>query len=133
MPNIKKDIVTFKSLITTEQFMREDNDITVALGKDIFGKPLYAKINEMPHLLIAGATGSGKSVLMNAIIMSIIYKYSPQEVEFIMIDPKMVELKVYSGIPHLKGRKVVTKATEATASLHEACLLYTSPSPRDRG
>ncbi len=126
VPNIKKDIVTFKSLITTEQFMREDNDITVALGKDIFGKPLYAKINEMPHLLIAGATGSGKSVLMNAIIMSIIYKYSPQEVEFIMIDPKMVELKVYSGIPHLKGRKVVTKATEATASLHEAVKEMTS-------
>ena len=126
VPNIKKDIVTFKSLITTDQFMREDNDITVALGKDIFGKPLYAKINEMPHLLIAGATGSGKSVLMNAIIMSIIYKYSPQEVEFIMIDPKMVELKVYSGIPHLKGRKVVTKATEATASLHKAVKEMTS-------
>lgn len=120
VPNQNKDVVTFKSLLSTEEFQREDDDITVVIGKDIFGKPLYAKINEMPHLLIAGATGSGKSVLMNAIIMSIIYKYSPQDVEFIMIDPKMVELKIYSGIPHLKGRKVVTKAQEATASLHEA-------------
>lgn len=126
VPNINKDIVTFKSLISTEEFLREDDDITVALGKDLFGKPLYSKINAMPHLLIAGATGSGKSVLMNAIIMSIIYKYSPNEVEFIMIDPKMVELKIYSGIPHLKGRKVVTKATEATASLHEAVKEMTS-------
>lgn len=120
VPNMNKDIVGFRQLISTEEFQTFDNDVTVAIGKDIFGKPLYAKINEMPHLLIAGATGSGKSVLMNAIIMSIIYKYSPKEVEFIMIDPKMVELKIYSGIPHLKGRKVVTKAVEATASLHEA-------------
>lgn len=120
VPNRNKDVVTFRSLISTEEFLKEDDDITVAIGKDIFGHPLYAKINEMPHVLIAGATGSGKSVLMNAIIMSIIYKYSPEDVEFIMIDPKMVELKVYSGIPHLKGRKVVTKAQEATASLYEA-------------
>ncbi|MGY3775856.1 FtsK/SpoIIIE family DNA translocase [Helcococcus sueciensis] len=120
VPNRNKDVVGFRQLISTEEFQKHDEDITVAIGKDIFGKPLYAQINEMPHLLIAGATGSGKSVLMNAIIMSIIYKYSPKEVEFIMIDPKMVELKIYSGIPHLKGRKVVTKAVEATASLHEA-------------
>lgn len=120
VPNRNKDVVGFRQLISTEEFQKHDEDITVAIGKDIFGKPLYAQINEMPHLLIAGATGSGKSVLMNAIIMSIIYKYSPKEVEFIMIDPKMVELKIYSGIPHLKGRKVVTKAVEATASLNEA-------------
>lgn len=120
VPNRNKDVVGFRQLISTEEFQKHDEDITVAIGKDIFGKPLYARINEMPHLLIAGATGSGKSVLMNAIIMSIIYKYSPKEVEFIMIDPKMVELKIYAGIPHLKGRKVVTKAIEATASLHEA-------------
>lgn len=126
VPNTNKDVVTFRSLINTKEFQQEDNDITVAIGKDLFGNPLYAKINEMPHLLIAGATGSGKSVLMNVIIMSIIYKYSPQEVEFIMIDPKMVELKVYSGIPHLKGRKVVTKAAEATASLFEAVKEMTS-------
>lgn len=126
VPNQNKDIVTFRSLISTDEFLKNDNDITVAIGKDIFGKPLYAKINDMPHLLIAGATGSGKSVLMNAIIMSIIYKYSPEEVEFIMVDPKMVELKIYSGIPHLKGRKVVTKAQEATASLHEAVKEMTS-------
>lgn len=126
VPNINKDIVSFKSLVSTEEFMKEDNDIKVAIGKDLFGNPLYANINAMPHLLIAGATGSGKSVLMNIIIMSIIYKYSPSEVEFIMIDPKMVELKIYSGIPHLKGRKVVTKATEATASLHEAVKEMTS-------
>ncbi|MFL8968489.1 DNA translocase FtsK [Helcococcus kunzii] len=126
VPNLNKDIVTFKSLITTDEFNKEDDDVTVAIGRDLFGNPLYAKINEMPHLLIAGATGSGKSVLMNVIIMSIIYRYTPNEVEFIMIDPKMVELKVYSGIPHLKGRKVVTKAQEATASLHEAVKEMTS-------
>lgn len=120
VPNLNKDVVTFRSLISNEEFSKHDDDITVVIGKDIFGKPLFAKINEMPHLLIAGATGSGKSVLMNSIIMSIIYKYTPNEVEFIMVDPKMVELKIYSGIPHLKGRKVVTKAQEATASLHEA-------------
>lgn len=126
VPNINKDIVTFKSLVSTEEFIKEDDDIKVAIGKDLFGNPIYANINAMPHLLIAGATGSGKSVLMNIIIMSIIYKYSPSEVEFIMIDPKMVELKIYSEIPHLKGRKVVTKATEATASLHEAVKEMTS-------
>lgn len=126
VPNREKDVVTFRSLISNEQFLKEDDDITAVIGRDIFGHPQYAKINAMPHLLIAGATGSGKSVMMNAIIMSIIYKYSPQEVEFIMIDPKMVELKVYSNIPHLRGRKVVTKASEATASLNEAVREMTS-------
>lgn len=120
VPNQNKDIVAFRELIFNDEFQKENNDITVALGKNLFGKPIYANINEMPHLLVAGATGSGKSVMINAIIMSIIYKYSPKDVQFIMIDPKMVELNIYNGIPHLSKRKVVTDAARATNALKYA-------------
>lgn len=120
VPNINKDIVTFRELLFTDDFQNENDDITVALGKNLFGKPIYANINEMPHLLVAGATGAGKSVLVNIIIMSIIFKYSPKDVQFIMIDPKMVELNVYNGIPHLSNRKVITDATRATNALKYA-------------
>lgn len=120
VPNRNKDSVTLRDLIVQGDFDVEDNDLTVALGKDLFGKPIYAKINEMPHMLIAGATGSGKSVCINTIIMSLIFKYSPDDVEFIMIDPKRVELSVYNGIAHLKGRKVVYDPLRATNSLEYA-------------
>lgn len=120
VPNVNKDIVSFRELLFTDEFQKENNNITVALGKNIFGKPIYANLNEMPHLLIAGATGAGKSVLVNIIIMSIIYKYSPKDVQFIMIDPKMVELNVYNGIPHLSNRKVITDAARATNALKYA-------------
>ncbi len=120
VPNINKDTVSLRDLFVMGDFDVDDNDLTVALGKNLFGKPIYAKINEMPHLLIAGATGSGKSVCINTIIMSLIFKYSPDDVEFIMIDPKRVELSVYNGIPHLKGRKVVYDSARATNSLEYA-------------
>lgn len=120
VPNVNKDMVSLRDLFSFTDFDIEDNDLTVALGKNLFGKPIFAKINEMPHLLIAGATGSGKSVCINTIIMSLIFKYSPDDVEFIMIDPKRVELSVYNGIPHLKGRKVVYDSARATNSLEYA-------------
>ena len=120
VPNMNKDMVSLRDLFINGDFDKEDNDLTVALGKNLFGKPIYAKINEMPHVLIAGATGAGKSVCINTIIMSLIYKYSPDDVEFIMIDPKMVELNIYNGIPHLKNRKVVTNAARATNALNFA-------------
>lgn len=120
VPNTNKDMVSLRELISVDEFSEDDNDLTVALGKNLFGKPIFAKINEMPHILIAGATGSGKSVCINTIIMSLIFKYSPEDVEFIMIDPKRVELSVYNGIPHLKGRKVVYDSARATNSLDYA-------------
>ncbi|MDO5026584.1 MAG: DNA translocase FtsK 4TM domain-containing protein [Tissierellia bacterium] len=120
VPNVSKDTVSLRDLFVMGDFDTDDNDLTVALGKNLFGKPIYAKINEMPHILIAGATGSGKSVCINTIIMSLIFKYSPEDVEFIMIDPKRVELSVYNGIPHLKGRKVVYDSARATNSLEYA-------------
>lgn len=117
VPNKNKDMVVLRDLLAKSEFEDIDNDLTVALGKNLFGEPIYAKINEMPHVLIAGATGAGKSVCVNTIIMSLLYKYSPEEVEFIMIDPKMVELSIYNGIPHLRGRRVVTDAKRATTAL----------------
>lgn len=120
VPNVNKDMVSLRDLFILGDFDVDDNDLTVALGKNLFGKPIYAKINEMPHVLIAGATGSGKSVCINTIIMSLIFKYSPDDVEFIMIDPKRVELSIYNGIPHLKGRKVVYDSARATNSLEYA-------------
>ncbi|NLY20634.1 MAG: hypothetical protein GXZ08_05085 [Tissierellia bacterium] len=117
VPNQNKDTVSLRDLFVNGDFEKKDSDLTVALGKNLFGKPIYAKINEMPHVLIAGATGAGKSVCINTIIMSLIYKYSPDDVEFIMVDPKMVELSIYNGIPHLKGRKVVTDPARATNAL----------------
>ena len=120
VPNVNKDVVSLSDLLSFDEFSIQDNDLTVALGKNLFGKPIFAKINEMPHILIAGATGAGKSVCINSIIMSLIFKYSPEDVEFIMIDPKRVELSVYNGIPHLKGRKVVYDAKRATNSLDYA-------------
>lgn len=120
VPNVNKDMVSLRDLFISGDFDVDDNDLTVALGKNLFGKPIYAKINEMPHVLIAGATGSGKSVCINTIIMSLIFKYSPDDVEFIMIDPKRVELSIYNSIPHLKGRKVVYDSARATNSLEYA-------------
>ena len=88
-------------MLESEAFEKSASPITFAVGKDIAGKTIVADIAKMPHLLIAGATGSGKSVCINTIIMSIIYKADPEDVKMIMIDPKMVELRVYDGIPHL--------------------------------
>ncbi|MBA7474140.1 DNA translocase SpoIIIE [subsurface metagenome] len=101
VPNRKRINVYLKEILQSSEFENGKYKLPIALGIDIGGKPIIADLNELPHLLIAGATGSGKSVCINNIILSIIYKLSPKTVKFIMIDPKRVELNIYNGIPHL--------------------------------
>ena len=101
VPNKKKSTVYIKELLDSEEFINAKNPLTVALGRDISGNLVYGDLSDMPHLLVAGATGSGKSVCINTILMSILYKADPSEVKLILIDPKVVELEVYNKIPHL--------------------------------
>ena len=109
----------FRELIESQEFVENKSAIAFAAGKDIGGKVIVTDIAKMPHLLIAGATGSGKSVCINTIIMSILYKAHPDDVKLIMIDPKVVELSVYNGIPHLLI-PVVTDPKKAAGALHWA-------------
>lgn len=125
VPNKETVGVTLRELLETSEFKNHKSAIVFAVGKDIAGKTIVADIGKMPHLLIAGATGSGKSVCINTIIMSILYKASPDEVKLIMIDPKVVELSVYNGIPHLKI-PVVTDPKKASAALNWAVAEMTS-------
>ena len=101
VPNAVKTKVIMRDLLESDEWKKSRAKIPVALGKDVYGKPIIADLAEMPHLLIAGATGSGKSVLMNAIIASLLYRFSPDEMRFVMIDPKVVELQMYNPLPHL--------------------------------
>lgn len=119
VPNAVPSPVHFRELLDGSAFKKAKSPITFAVGKDIAGKPIMTDIAKMPHLLIAGATGSGKSVCINTLIMSILYKADPSDVKLIMIDPKVVELSVYNGIPHLFC-PVVTDPKEAAASLNWA-------------
>lgn len=119
VPNKKSVAVMFRELIESEEFQSNTSSIAFAAGKDIGGKVIVTDIAKMPHLLIAGATGSGKSVCINTIIMSILYKAHPDDVKLIMIDPKVVELSVYNGIPHLLI-PVVTDPKKAAGALHWA-------------
>lgn len=119
VPNKKSVPVMFRELIESEEFKNSTSGIAFAAGKDIGGKVIVTDIAKMPHLLIAGATGSGKSVCINTIIMSILYKAHPNDVKLIMIDPKVVELSVYNGIPHLLI-PVVTDPKKAAGALHWA-------------
>lgn len=121
VPNSDKDIVTLKEIITSEEFRETDAKLPIALGKGISGNCVVADIASMPHALIAGATGSGKSVCINTIIMSILYKHSPDEVRLLLVDPKVVELSVYDGIPHLI-MPVVTDPKKASKALAQAVL-----------
>ncbi len=116
VPNKQSNIVSIKELIESEEFTAANSKTTVALGRDISGKAVVADIEKMPHCLIAGATGSGKSVCINSIVMSILYKAKPEDVKLIMIDPKVVELGVYNGIPHLLV-PVVTDPRKASGAL----------------
>lgn len=116
VPNKENSMVALRDLVESEEFQKSKSKLSVAIGKDIAGKLVITDIAKMPHLLIAGATGSGKSVCINTIIMSIIYKASPEDVRLIMIDPKIVELSVYNGIPHLLI-PVVTDPKKAAAAL----------------
>ena len=117
VPNKENSAVSFRDLVESENFQNFDSNIAFAVGKDIAGQTVVTDIGKMPHVLIAGATGSGKSVCINTLIMSILYKASPEDVKLIMIDPKVVELSVYNGIPHLMI-PVVTDPKKAAGALH---------------
>ncbi|MBF0468460.1 MAG: DNA translocase FtsK 4TM domain-containing protein [Desulfamplus sp.] len=116
IPNDRREIVLLKELLASSDFMESSSRLTLGLGKDILGNPVSAPMDSMPHLLIAGATGTGKSVGLNAMIISLLYKARPDEVKFIMVDPKRIELSVYDGIPHLIS-PVVTDMKKATNAL----------------
>lgn len=119
IPNKSTSMVCLREVVESDVFQNSKSKLTVALGKDISGKPIIADLAKMPHLLIAGSTGSGKSVCMNALINSILYKAKPEEVKFLMVDPKKVELGNYNGIPHLIS-PVVTDAKKAASALRWA-------------
>lgn len=119
VPNKNKMVVSLKEMLLSQEYNEINSKVPFALGKNIAGKPIVTSIEKMPHLLIAGATGSGKSVCINTIIMSILYKSNPEEVKLILIDPKVVELNVYNDIPHLLI-PVVTDAKKAQSSLYWA-------------
>lgn len=119
VPNRKIAPVSLRELLESKEFQQSTSRLTIALGKDIAGSPVVADLAEMPHLLVAGATGSGKSVCINSIVASILYKATPEEVKFILIDPKMVELTTYNGIPHLIT-PVVTSPKKAAGILRWA-------------
>jgi S-DNA-T family DNA segregation ATPase FtsK/SpoIIIE len=108
VPNKKRDIVSLRSIIQSEEFMAPSQGLKFSLGMDIGGRIITPDITEMPHLLIAGSTGTGKSVCLNSIIISLMYKYSPDELRFILIDPKRVEFSQYRNMPHLMINEVVT-------------------------
>ncbi len=116
VPNTIKNTVTMRELIDTPEFYEQNSKLSAGLGKDIAGKCVYCDISKMPHLLVAGTTGSGKSVCMNSIITSILYRAKPDEVKFLMIDPKQVEFSKYAGIPHLLV-PVVTDPRKAAGAL----------------
>jgi len=119
VPNKSVSTVGLKEVLESKEFTNSQSKLTVALGKDIAGQAVVTDLGKMPHLLIAGSTGSGKSVCMNALIVSILYHATPDEVKFLMVDPKMVELGNYNGIPHLIS-PVVTDAKKAASALRWA-------------
>ena len=119
VPNKEQTPVFFREIVESKEFLDNKFKVACALGKDITGKAVVTDLSKMPHVLIAGATGSGKSVCINTLIVSILYKYSPDEVKLLMVDPKVVELNVYNGIPHLLI-PVVTDPKKAAAALNWA-------------
>lgn len=116
VPNKQREVVSLREIISSEGFSNSPSKLTLALGKDIFGTPVVADLAKMPHLLVAGATGAGKSVSINSMVMSILYKASPSEVKMMMIDPKLLELSMYESIPHLIS-PVITNPKKAAESL----------------
>ncbi len=119
VPNPKREEVSFFEIVSSSQFTEASSLLTLVMGKDIFGKPFVADLAKMPHLLIGGSTGSGKSVGLNAMICSLLFRCVPQQVKFIMVDPKMLEFSVYNGIPHLIA-PVITDPRQAAAALNWA-------------
>ena len=116
IPNIRKEVVSFKEIITSKEFVQSDSKLMMVIGKDNIGEPVVQDLATIPHLLMAGSTGAGKSVGLNAMICSILLNATPDEVKMIMIDPKMLELSIFDGIPHLIA-PVVTNPKKAAAAL----------------
>ncbi len=121
VPNSKRDVISLRQILESDEFQTSSSHLTISLGKDINGRIKVAALDSMPHLLIAGSTGAGKSVMINSMIMSILYKSTPDEVRMIMIDPKRLELGLYEGIPHLLT-PVITDPKKATNALRNAVL-----------
>jgi DNA segregation ATPase FtsK/SpoIIIE, S-DNA-T family len=116
VPNARRETVFLSEILTSEELQKHGGRLTLALGKEINGAPLFADLARMPHLMIAGTTGSGKSVGVNAMILSLLYRHSPDQCRLILIDPKMLELSMYEGIPHLMA-PVVTEPAKAVTAL----------------
>ena len=116
VPNTKRDLVAIHDVLASDEFKKAESPLTLVLGKTIGGKPSVADLSKMPHVLVAGTTGSGKSVAINAMLISLLYKSTPEEVRLILIDPKMLELSTYEGIPHLLT-SVVTDMKDAANAL----------------
>ncbi|MGE3062513.1 MAG: DNA translocase FtsK 4TM domain-containing protein [bacterium] len=121
IPNKNRVTVYLKNLMTEKEFIDYSDPTSIVLGRDTENNPIYAQVSTMPHLLIAGTTGSGKSVCINGIITSILFKAQPEEVRFLMVDPKRIELSIYNGVPHLE-RPVITDSKEAVSMLKELTL-----------
>ena len=119
IPNQERELVSFREIIASDEFQQSKSPLTLSLGKDVAGKTVVSDLSKMPHVLVAGTTGSGKSVAINTMILSMLYKATPEQVRMIMIDPKMLELSIYEGIPHLLT-PVVTDMKEAQSALRWA-------------
>jgi S-DNA-T family DNA segregation ATPase FtsK/SpoIIIE len=121
VPNTRREVIALRQILESDEFAHAQSHLTISMGKDINGRIKVATLESMPHLLIAGSTGSGKSVMINSMVMSILYKSTPDEVRMIMVDPKRVELGIYEGIPHLLT-PVITDPKKATNALRNAVL-----------
>jgi len=116
VPNVSREIVWLKEVLSDQSYTRSESRLTLSLGKDIVGNPTVMNLAKAPHVLVAGSTGSGKSVCINSFIVSLLYKSTPEDVRMIMVDPKMIELSIYEGIPHLL-LPVVTDPKQAAVAL----------------
>ena len=121
VPNSRRELISLRQILESEEFRDSNSRLTICLGKDISGRIKVAALESMPHLLIAGSTGAGKSVMLNSMIMSILYKATPDEVRMILVDPKRLEMGLYEGVPHLLT-PVITDAKKATNALRNAVL-----------
>lgn len=137
IPNSEVAIVGLRDVLESSDYLSAESKLSIALGRDIYGKPIIDNLSKMPHLLVAGATGSGKSVCINAIIVSLLYKSRPDEVKLMMIDPKMVELNIYNGIPHLlvpvvtDPRKAAIALKKVVAEMEKRYELFAKHGARD--
>ena len=121
VPNTRREVISLRQILESDEFLDSHSHLTICLGKDISGRIKVTALESMPHLLIAGSTGAGKSVMLNSMIMSILYKATPEEVRMILVDPKRLEMGLYEGIPHLLT-PVITDAKKATNALKNAVL-----------